>query len=287
MTFSIAARDPETGDFGVAVQSKFPAVGAAVPWVRADSGAIATQAWANLSYGPDGLALLAEGKSAEAAVETLTGSDEGRDHRQLGIVDRQGKAAAFTGSACMDWAGHVVSDGFTCQGNILAGESVVTAMAETYRTAKGEFPERLVAALVAGQGEGGDRRGQQSAALYVARERGSYGNWLDRYIDLRVDDHAAPIDELGRLLKLHRLYFPGETAQEAVAVDAALAGEIASHLARLGYRTSANDSSMADLADDFRAWVGVENLEDRMLEGEQIDRVVLDFLREKAGAQPS
>lgn len=285
MTFSIAARDPETGDFGVAVQSKFPAVGSAVPWVRADSGAIATQAWANLSYGPDGLALLAEGKSAEQVVDALTSVDDGRDHRQLGIVDGSGKAAAYTGSACMDWAGHVTGDGFTCQGNILAGEPVVTAMADAYRSTKGRFPERLIAALVAGQEQGGDRRGQQSAALYVARERGSYGNWLDRYIDLRVDDHEAPIDEIGRLLRLHRLYFPGETEQEAVTVDASLAAEIGAHLATLGYGRAENASSMGDLSEDFRSWVGVENLEDRVLEGDQIDLVVLEFLREKAAAR--
>ncbi|HEX5938964.1 MAG TPA: DUF1028 domain-containing protein [Dehalococcoidia bacterium] len=285
MTFSIAARDPETGDFGVAVQSKFPAVGSAVPWVRADSGAIATQAWANLSYGPDGLALLAQGESADDVVGKLTSADEGRDHRQLGIVDHNGNASAYTGSACMDWAGHVVGDGFTCQGNILAGESVVNAMAEAYRSAPGKFPERLLAALHAGQREGGDKRGQQSAALYVAREKGSYGNWLDRYIDLRVDDHEAPIDEITRLLKLHRLYFPGETAQEAVAVDSGLAAEIGGHLTRLGYPNAAGAGSLADVSEEFRAWVAVENLEDRMLEGEQIDRVVLDFMREKASGR--
>jgi uncharacterized Ntn-hydrolase superfamily protein len=287
MTFSIAARDPETGDFGVAVQSKFPAVGAAVPWVRADSGAIATQAWANLSYGPGGLALLAQGKSAQDVIDSLTAADDGRAHRQLGVVDRNGQAAAFTGAACMDWAGHRVGEGFTCQGNILAGGAVVPAMVEAYQSSSGKFAERLLAALVAGQEHGGDRRGQQSAALYVAREHGSYGNWLDRYIDLRVDDHERPIEELGRLLRLHRLYFPGETEQEAVAVDANLASEIGRHLATLGYGTSAEASSMTDIADEFRAWVGVENLEDRMLEGDRIDRVVLEFLREKAaGGSP-
>ena len=285
MTFSIAARDPESGDFGVAVQSKFPAVGAAVPWVRADSGAIATQAWANLSYGPDGLTLLHAGKSADEVIESLTAADDGRDHRQIGVVDLKGKAAAFTGSACMDWAGHVVDDGFTCQGNILAGKPVVTAMADAYRSSAGKFPERLLAALEAGQREGGDKRGQQSAALYVAREKGSYGNWLDRYIDLRVDDHKAPIAELGRLLRLHRLYFPGETPQEAVAVDATIAAEMGKHLTGLGYANAAKPTSMADLAEDFGAWVAVENLEDRMLEGNQVDRVVLDFLREKAAGQ--
>lgn len=282
MTFSIAARDPETGDFGVAVQSKFPAVGSAVPWVRAGSGAVATQAWANLSYGPDGLALLEEGLDAESVIKRLTTADDSRDHRQVGMVDKEGRAAAFTGPSCMDWAGHRVGDGFTCQGNIIAGPEVVEAMAAAYEGSEGLFPERLVAALQAGQGEGGDRRGQQSSALYVARINGSYGGWLDRYIDLRVDDHAAPIDELERLLKMHRLYFPTSSDVELLDVDSTLAAEIGVLLSGAGHREAGGAGSMAELSDALNAWASTENLEERMVSGEQIDPVVLDYMREQA-----
>ncbi|MEX2237659.1 MAG: DUF1028 domain-containing protein [Dehalococcoidia bacterium] len=283
MTFSIVAFDRETQSFGVAVQSKFPAVGSAVPWVRADSGAIATQAWANLSYGPDGLELLRQGKSAQEVVDALTAADDGREHRQLGVVDRSGGAAAYTGSSCMSWAGHRVGEGFTCQGNILAGAAVVAAMAEAYAVSSEAFPERLVAALHAGQREGGDSRGQQSAALYVAREKASYGGWLDRFIDLRTDDHPAPIEELSRLLEMHRLYFP-PSIPEPLTVDAALAGEIETLLAKLGFAGESGACSLEDSRGALERWAAVENLEERMLPGEQIDPVVLDFLRKKAAS---
>ncbi len=204
-TFSIVALDMHNGDLGVAVQSKFLAVGSIVPWASASAGAIATQAHANISYGPDGLRLLEAGASADEALARLLANDDGRDHRQIGIVDRQGRAAAFTGSACHSWAGHRTGKGFACQGNILAGAGVVDAMAEAFVHSTGELAERLVAALGAGQEAGGDRRGRQSAAVYVARAGGSYGGHLDRYVDLRVDDHANPIVELERLLRLASL----------------------------------------------------------------------------------
>jgi len=210
-TSSIVARDASTGELGVAVASKFLAVGAVVPWARAGVGAIATQAWANLSYGPGGLALLEGGLAAADVVARLTAADEGRENRQLGVVDAAGRSASWTGRECMPWAGHLTGDGYACQGNILTGEAVVSAMARTFEGIAGPLPERLLSTLVAGQAEGGDSRGQQSAALYVAKEKGSYGGYLDRYIDLRVDDYATPIDELRRLLELHRLYF-GATA---------------------------------------------------------------------------
>jgi uncharacterized Ntn-hydrolase superfamily protein len=283
MTFSIAARDSETGDLGVAVESKFPFVGSVVPWVRASAGAIATQAWANVSYGPDGLVLLEQGLDAEQVVERLTSADDGREHRQLGIVDRRGRAAAYTGSSCMDWAGHRTGEGFTCQGNILAGQAVVDAMAEAYLGSDEPFPERLVAALQAGQRAGGDRRGQQGAALYVARDKGSYGGWIDRYIDLRVDDHATPIDELARLLRLHRLYFEPPREDQLVSVDAEMAREIAAALQRVGFYDSDSALSLTDLRGPLEAWAAVENLEEHMVEGERIDPRVLEFLREKAG----
>src|SRR5256712_3500652 len=206
-TFSIAAADLDTGEFGVAVASKFLAVGAVVPWAQVGAGAIATQAWANLSYGPRGLALLAEGHPAEDVLHRLVEGDGDREHRQVGVVDRRGQAAAWTGNECFHWAGHRFGTGYTCQGNILASDAVVGAMAEDFEVSSGPLPERLVRALDAGQAQGGDSRGQQSAALYVAKEKGSYGGHLDRYVDLRVDDHSTPIVELHKLLELNRLYF--------------------------------------------------------------------------------
>ncbi len=203
-TFSIVAFDPATGDLGVAVQSRFLGVGVVVPWVRADVGAVATQALANPTFGPEGLDLMDDGVAAPDALKRLIQSDAGRARRQVGLVDARGKAAAFTGKGTLAWAGHVVGEGYCCQGNILAGEGVVKAMAAGFEAGKGALAERLVAALRAGQKAGGDKRGRQSAALQVARRGGGYRSANDRYIDLRVDDHKTPIEELARLLKLRR-----------------------------------------------------------------------------------
>jgi uncharacterized Ntn-hydrolase superfamily protein len=217
-TFSIVAWDPATGDLGVAVQSRFLGVGAVVPWARAGVGAVATQAFANTTYGPRGLDLLASGLAPAAVVKTLTEADEGRAFRQLGIVDAKGRASSFTGEKANAWAGHVVGEGFACQGNILAGEAVVSAMAKAYRESKEALPERLVAALSAGQSAGGDKRGRQSAALLVVRKGGGYAGFNDRYLDLHIEDHPTPIEELARVLALHRRTFgvppaPGELAR--------------------------------------------------------------------------
>src|SRR3989475_6268513 len=206
-TFSIAAADVGAGEFGVPVASKFLAAGAVVRWAQADAGAIATEAWANLSYGRSGLALLAEGHPAEDVVHRLVASDGDREHRQVGVVDRGGHAAAWTGNECFHWAGHRFGTGYTCQGNILASDAVVTAMAEDLELSSGPLPERLVRALDAGQAQGGDSRGQQSAALYGAKEKGSYGGFHDRYVDLHVHAHSTRSVDLHKLLALHRLYF--------------------------------------------------------------------------------
>jgi uncharacterized Ntn-hydrolase superfamily protein len=211
-TFSIVAFDPATGDLGIAVASKVLGVGSVVPWAKANVGAIATQSAANTSYGPRGLDLLEKGSGAEEVVKTLTEGDTGREHRQLGIVDRNGKPAAFTGPKCLEWAGHHVGDHFTIQGNILTGEEVIKAMAEAYekarKTERSELADWLTAALKAGETAGGDKRGKQSAALMVVREKAGYGG-NDRYIDLRVEDHTEPVTELERLLEVHKKVFPG------------------------------------------------------------------------------
>lgn len=279
-TYSIVARDPETGDLGIAVESKFLAVGAVVPWARAGVGAIATQAWANVAYGLDGLDLLAAGKSAEEVVEILTGADEGRERRQVGVVDAQGRAASFTGPECNPWAGGLVGDGFCCQGNILTGPDVVEAMADAYRTTSGSFAHRLISALEAGQAAGGDSRGQQSAALYIVREGGGYGGGSDRYIDLRVDDHPRPIEELRRLVMLHRVYFQHDEA-DLVPLDAALLGTIRAQLHQLGYLSDAGADDTAT-REALARFAGVENLEERLRDDEQIDTVILEFLRDKS-----
>ncbi len=210
-TFSIAARDPETGELGVAVQSKFIAVGSVVPWAKAGVGAIATQAYANPNYGPEGLALLAKGAAADAVVEELTGNDFRREIRQLGIVDAKGKAATYTGKKCNAWAGGLAEENVCVQGNILAGEAVPAAMLKAFKEGKGDFGDRLIAALQAGQEAGGDTRGKQSAALLIVREGWGYDGANDRYRDLRVDDHPDPIPELKRIYDLHRAIFKPRT----------------------------------------------------------------------------
>lgn len=282
MTFSIVARDPANGDVGAAVASKFLAVGAVVPWVRAGAGAIATQSLANLSFGPNGLDLLAGGQDAETTLARLLDADDGREQRQVGIVDKRGGAATFTGNACHTWAGGVTGPGFAAQGNILAGPQVVEALAQTFRSTEGELAERLLAALAAGDATGGDRRGRQSAALYVARLGGSYGGFLDRYVDLRVDDHHAPVAELERLLRLHRFYLTPPRPEELLPIDEPLARELQELLRTLGYYNGPltgtyDDATRAAL----ESYGGVENLEERLVNKNQIDRQVLDFLRAK------
>ncbi|MBN1328818.1 MAG: DUF1028 domain-containing protein [Candidatus Heimdallarchaeota archaeon] len=205
MTFSIVAYDPKNKEWGVAVQSKFVAVGAIVPFAKAKVGAIATQAYVNTSYGPNGLDLLEKGLSAEDVVEILTEQDLEKESRQLGIVDARGNAFAFTGKKCYDWAGHYVGENFCCQGNILASSEVISAMAQAYEKASGDLVERLLAALEAAQEKGGDKRGQQGAAILIVKESGAYDGGTDRYIDIRVDDHIEPIKELRRIFEIYNL----------------------------------------------------------------------------------
>ncbi len=284
-TFSIVACDLEAGEWGVAVESKFLAVGPVVPWAAANVGAIATQAYANTSYGPRGLELLRSGLSAEEVVKKLTEEDEGREHRQLGVVDAQGRAAAFTGKECYDWAGHLVGEGYACQGNILASQRVVEAMAEAFERTEGPLADRLLAALRAGQAAGGDRRGQQSAALLVVKEKGGYGGFTDRLVDLRVDDHPQPIEELARLWKLQRLYFG--SPQEIWKLTPERVRAIQTMLRALGYysgeATGELDEPTRKALEDFH---NVENLEMRRLEEpDRIDAEVYRFLEEKYRAQ--
>jgi uncharacterized Ntn-hydrolase superfamily protein len=247
---------------------------------------VATQALANISYGPRGLALLASGYSAAQALAALLADDPQREHRQAGLVDARGGAAAHTGQECMDWAGHVVGDGFTAQGNILAGANVVTAIAGAFERAGGELAERLLAALQAGDAAGGDRRGRQSAALYVARAGGSYGGLLDRYVDLRVDDQPAPTAELARLLKLHRFYLTRPNQQDLLPIEGAIAREIQTLLGKAGYyRGAVTGAYDANTRAALEQYGGVENLEERMISPIKIDPQVLEYMREKIAGE--
>lgn len=279
-TFSIVARDAATGDLGVAVASKFLAVGAVVPWLRAGVGAVATQAHANVAYGPDGLAMLEGGLSAQETLDRLTAADAERDLRQAGIVDGHGNAATWTGPGCTDWAGGRTGDGFCCQGNILTGPEVVDAMVEGYTTADGPFANRLLTALDAGQSAGGDSRGQQSAALTIVRAGGGYGGGNDRWIDLRVDDHTTPLAELRRLVNLHRVYFNIDDAR-LLPLDDERLSTIASNLRQIGI-LSATDTDRTAILDALARWAGRENLEERLRHVEQIDSVVLEMLETAA-----
>ena len=271
-TYSIVACDLEAGEWGVAVQSKFLAVGAVVPAAEPHVGALATQAWANLAYRPDGLALLRDGYSADDVVRTLIGADEGRGHRQLGVVDALGRAATYTGSECLEWAGGTTGPGYAAQGNILVSAATVEAMASTFEASAGQpLADRLLAGLAAAEAAGGDRRGRQSAALLVVRKDGGYGGTSDVAADLRVDDHPQPIEELERIYRLHDLLFGQTPDEEWLEVDAGLADELRERLAVLGYE--------GDLPDALAAWAGTENLEERVSGAERIDPVVLEQLR--------
>jgi uncharacterized Ntn-hydrolase superfamily protein len=271
-TFSIAACDLEAGQWGVATQSKFLAVGSVVPWAEPHVGAIATQAYANPRYGPDGLALLREGLSAEETVERLTGADDGRAHRQLGVVDAEGRSATYTGVSCMKWAGGIAGACFAAQGNILVGEETVAALATTFTATAGRpLAQRLVECLAAAQAAGGDRRGQQSAALLVVERDSGYANLSDTLVDLRVDDHAAPITELARLYEAHSLLFGETPRNDWIAVDDDLRAEVEKRLQELGYD--------GELEHAFNAWAGAANLEERVDGTERIDPVVLAELR--------
>ena len=272
-TYSIVACDLEAREWGVAVQSKFLAVGAAVPAAVPEIGAVATQALANLSYGPEGLTLLGRGLSAEEVVTELVSADPEREHRQLGIVDGHGRAATYTGASCLDWAGGRTGECYAAQGNILVSEVTVEALADSIETTSAQpLAERLLACLAAAQSAGGDRRGQQSAALLVVRKGGGYGGTSDRMVDLRVDDHPAPIVELQRLYEIHQRLFGSTSRDEWIEVGEDLLDEIGNRLRAMGYEQAA-------VLDAFNAWAGTENLEERVDGLSSIDPVVLAVLR--------
>jgi uncharacterized Ntn-hydrolase superfamily protein len=272
-TYSIVACDLDAAQWGVAVQSKFLSVGSVVPWAEPEVGAVATQAFANPRYGPDGLALLREGLAAGEVVQRLIDADDGRDERQVGVVDALGGSAAWTGPACHEWAGHRTGPCYAAQGNILVGPETVDALAQTFEaTAHLPLEQRLVACLAAAQRAGGDRRGQQSASLLVVERNGGYAQLSDILVDLRVDDHERPIEELQRIYALHDRLFGKTPREDWLPLDRALSEEVRSRLAGLGYD--------GDLPAALLNWAGVENLEERVDGADTIDPVVLAALRE-------
>jgi uncharacterized Ntn-hydrolase superfamily protein len=271
-TYSIAACNLEAGQWGVATQSKFLAVGSVVPWAEPQVGAIATQAYANPRYGSEGLALLREGLTAEQVVDRLTSADEGRDHRQLGVVDREGRSASFTGDECLEWAGGRTGPCYAAQGNILVSAETVDALAETFEGSSGALADRLLDCLDAAQAAGGDRRGQQSAAILVVQQDGGYAKLSDVVVELRVEDHERPLEELRRLYRLHQALFGETPREEWLTVDDSLADELRERLGKLGYE--------GELEDAFNRWAGNVNLEERVDGVEEIDPVVLEELRE-------
>jgi uncharacterized Ntn-hydrolase superfamily protein len=282
-TFSIVAYDPKAQEWGVAVESKFLAVGALVPWARAGVGAVATQSYANVSFGPNGLAMMARGMSAQETLDQLIAEDEGRARRQVGLIDAQGRAATFTGDECHAWAGGLTGPYFAAQGNILVSGATVEAMAKTFRGAQGELADRLVAALSAGQTAGGDRRGRQSAAVLVVRSEGGYGGYNDRYLDLRVDDDPAPIERLKALVDLHHLFFKPPAPGEMGVIEGELAREVQQILRWAGYYDgSITGEYDAPTRRALSALIGNENFEERFDEEQGlISRQVVDILREK------
>jgi uncharacterized Ntn-hydrolase superfamily protein len=273
-TYSIAACDLARGQWGVATQSKFLAVGSVVPWAEPQVGAIATQAYANPRYGPEGLALLRSGASAEETVAALTAADDGRDHRQVGVVDAQGRSATYTGAECYQWAGGLNGPCYAAQGNILVGAETVQALASTFEANEARpLAERLLECLAAAQQAGGDRRGQQSAALLVVERDAGYAHLSDVLADLRVDDHERPVDELRRIYRLHDLLFGRTPHEDWLAVDKELSQELVERLGQLGYD--------GELERALTAWAGAENLEQRVAGVERIDPVVLRELRSR------
>lgn len=275
-TYSIVAFDPGRREWGAAVQSKFPAVGALVPWVEIDVGAIVTQAWMNVSYGLDGLALMREGRSAQETVDQLLAGDDDRSHRQLAVIDRMGNAANFTGDGCLTWAGGFVGNDYAAQGNTLVSAETVDAMARSFHATDGRpLAERLLGALIAAQAAGGDRRGQQAAALKVVGRGRGYGG-CDIAVDLRDDDSPQPLTELARLYDLHQLYFGSTPEEEWLTVDPELRVQLAAALAKLGYSTG-------EFRNDLDAWAGTENFEERIRGTDRLDPVIIEQIQRQAG----
>lgn len=286
-TFSIVAYDPDENAWGVAVASKFLAAAALVSWAQAGAGAVATQSYAKVGFGPEGLKLLAEGKSASETLVLLLKDDDNREQRQVGIVDAQGNVAAHTGKDCNDWAGNKSGKHFSVQGNILTGADVLDAMADSFQNAHGELSDRLVSALRAAEAAGGDKRGKQSAGVLVVKAKGGYGGDNDRYIDLRVDDDEQPVKKLRQLLEAHHLFFGVPKMEDQLPVDETIGRELQNIMVNQGYMGGEINGEWDEISKQaFWVLVGNENLEERWNLQENsdfIDRVALEYLRKRFG----
>ena len=278
MTFSIVGFDPIEKEWGIAVQSKFLGVGAVVPWAKSGAGAVATQSYANTTYGPKALELMEQGKSAQETLELLLAEDPDREMRQVGLIDASGNPATFTGNACYDWAGGVTGTHFAAQGNILVDEETVQAMARIFTESDGTLADKLLAALDAGQEAGGDSRGKQSAALYIVKEKGGYGGFNDRYIDLRVDDHHDPIKELIRIYQLQQLYFAPSKPERIAPIEGDVKDDLIDHLSRLSYLSS-KPKNNDEIVKALTAYIHTENFEMREQNSGFIDLEVLEFMK--------
>lgn len=283
MTFSIVAYDPEKKEWGVAVQSKFVAVGSIVPWGKANVGVIATQAWVNTSYGPKGLALLEQGLTAEEVLKLLTSQDEKREHRQIGIVDSFGNAASFTGSKCFDWAGHIIGENYACQGNILVSQTTVLAMSQAFRETKGDLVDKLLAALEAGQEAGGDSRGKQSAAVMVFKEEGAYDGGTDKLVDVRVDDHEHPIKELRRVFELYDLsLLKRDKPEDKVKLAGDVLKIVKEVLKKDGFYEGEIDTKLDDVTKKaLKDWMLTNNFEVKEREDDFMWGAVYRFIEKK------
>ncbi|ANU22592.1 DUF1028 domain-containing protein [Planococcus donghaensis] len=279
-TFSIVAADPATGEVGVAVQSKFLAVGSVVPWAKAGVGAVATQSWANTAYGPEGLALLEKGLSPEAVIDKLIADDPGRSLRQVAVINADGEASAFTGHECYDWAGHKIGKHHSCQGNILVSEKTVSEMSKTFEESSGPLAERLLQAISAAQHAGGDSRGKQSAAVYVLQKEAGYGGYNDVKVDLRVDDHPEPIKELQRLYELHKMYAAPSAEKLPIKEDVLMV--IVEQLVKLDLLASVDHSSYdSEVKEALKTFCLRENFDDHWSEEALIDESVLEYLKKQ------
>lgn len=283
-TFSIVAHDPETGELGIGVQSKFLAAGAVVPWAEAEVGAVATQSAANTTYGPQGLELLKKGEDPETALKKLTEADEEKEIRQVGIVDASGRTAAFTGSECIEYAGHHSEENFTCQGNILVSQETLTSMAQRFRETKAKpLSERLIASLKAADEAGGDKRGKQSAALLVVEKEGGYGGFNDRKIDLRVDDDPKPIEKLGDLLSLHQLYFSQPSDDDLVKLNEDVVRKIQHLMGKLGYYSGpVNGNYDEKTSEAFLEYCRTENFEEKLRDDDKLDFRIVEYMENQA-----
>lgn len=278
-TFSLIGYDPETEEIGIAVQSKFLGVGAVVPWAEAGTGAIATQSFANTSFGPAGLALLKKGFSPEEVKNELIKNDPDKELRQFAVIDAKGRTAVFTGSECYNWAGDRVGEFCSAQGNILVNRETVDALVETFENTEGPLAERLLAALEAAQNAGGDARGKQSAALFVVQKNGGYGGYNDRRYDLRVDDHKEPIKELKRLYELHQLYFSKPDEKGLLVIEKEVLNELENYLIDEGLLDKHYNVYTENVKEALKAYFLKENFEERWQEDNKIDPAVLTYMR--------